>query len=279
MPKAKSDERPVEPRLASTILLLRDGPSTLEVFMVERHHQIDFATGALVFPGGKLEEADGAAELATYCRAGEESTGQRALCVGAIRETFEECGVLLARPRGSESLVDATRLAALEAQYREPLQNDRCSMLDFVRAEQLELAFDLLVPFAHWITPEFMPKRFDTHFFLVEAPTHQLAVHDGTESVDSLWTTVPQALELEQSGQRTIIFPTLENIKKLGRSGSVAEALQAARADEIVTVLPRLSEDEHGELMMELPAEAGYDTVRTPMSSLGGGLPTPGPRS
>lgn len=281
MPDAKSEKKPVEPRLASTILLLRDGPATLEVFMVERHHQIDFATGALVFPGGKLEDADGDAALVPFCRthpaaSADSSARQRALCVGAIRETFEECGVLLARAQGREELIDAARLATLDARYREPLQNDTCTMLEFVQAEHLELAFDRLVPFAHWITPDFMPKRFDTHFFLVEAPADQLAVHDGTESVDSLWTTIPDALELEASGRRTIVFPTLENIKKLGRSGSVVEALAAARSDTIVTVLPRLSKDASGELMMELPAEAGYDTVRAPMSSLAGGLPAKG---
>ena len=114
-----------------------------------------------------------------------------------------------------------------------------------------------------------MPKRFDTHFFLVAAPPDQLAVHDGFESVDSLWTTIPDALELEKTGQRTIIFPTLENMKKLGRSGTVAEALESARCDTIVTVLPKFSKDPDGTLMMEIPEKAGYDTVRTPMSALG----------
>ena len=78
----------------------------------------------------------------------------------------------------------------------------RVSYAEYLRQERLELAIDLLVPFAHWITPEFMPKRFDTHFFLVAAPTDHLAVHDGSESVDSLWTTIPNALELERTGQR-----------------------------------------------------------------------------
>jgi hypothetical protein len=148
-------------------------------------------------------------------------------------------------------------------------------MRELAEQEDLELALDLLVPFAHWITPEFMPKRFDTHFYLAAAPPGQLAVHDGTESVDSLWTTVSRALELEKSGKRTIIFPTLENVKKLGRHSTVAEATEQARRSPIVTVLPRLTKDPDGTLMMEIPEEADYETVRAPLSAIGGGLPGP----
>jgi 8-oxo-dGTP pyrophosphatase MutT (NUDIX family) len=94
-------DRPAETRLSATILLIRDADEELEVFMVERHHQIDFAEGALVFPGGKLEASDAAPELADHCRdAHLYSEAGNALRVAAIRETFEECGVLLARARG-----------------------------------------------------------------------------------------------------------------------------------------------------------------------------------
>jgi 8-oxo-dGTP pyrophosphatase MutT (NUDIX family) len=268
-PKSKT---PAETRLSATILLLRDGSDLLEVFMVERHHKIDFAEGALVFPGGKVEASDAAPELATFCfGADSDSENQNTVRVAAIRETFEECGVLLARPRGTRDLVDGARLESIATRYRDALQNGGSSMLEMVQAEDLELAFDLLVPFAHWITPEFMPKRFDTHFFLVAAPPDQLAVHDGFESVDSLWTTIPRALELEKTGQRTIIFPTLENMKKLGRSHSVRTALENARHDTIVTVQPRISKDPDGTLMMVIPEEAGYDTVRAPIPTPGGG--------
>ncbi|HIF91655.1 MAG TPA: NUDIX domain-containing protein [Myxococcales bacterium] len=253
-------------RLSATILLLRDGLEQLEVFMVERHHKIDFAEGALVFPGGKVETSDSAPELADFCRDAESSSADdRTLRVAAIRETFEECGVLLARPRGEDRLVDGARLQSISNNHLTALKNHDLKMAALVRAENLELAFDLLVPFAHWITPEFMPKRFDTHFFLVAAPSDQLAIHDGYESVDSLWTTIPRAIELEKSGQRTIIFPTLENIKKLGRSQSVGEALDNARQDTIVTVLPKITKQEDGTMMMELPEDAGYETIRAPV--------------
>ncbi len=271
---------PAETRLSATILILRDGPMMLEVFMVERHHEIDFAEGALVFPGGKVEAGDSAPELEAFCRgADSNSENGNAVRVAAIRETFEECGVLLARPRGMQDLVDGTRLESIAARYRDELQNGRSNMFDMVRAEELELAFDLLVPFAHWITPEFMPKRFDTHFFLVEAPADQLAAHDGFESVDSIWTTIPNALELEKTGQRTIIFPTLENLKKLGRSQRVDEALRFAKHDSIVTVLPALNEDAEGEIWLEIPESSGYETVRAPMSARVGDSPGNGDKS
>ena len=250
----KKRREPVAPVPASTMLLLRDGVKGLEVFMVERHHQIDFAEGALVFPGGKTERSDGAAALRERCRQptgidpGDLSEDELAVRIGGIRETFEECGVLLARPRGQDALVGPDRLVEIEARHREPLHQGERTMLEFVEAEDLELALDKLVFYAHWVTPEFMPKRFDTFFFLVDAPTDQLAVHDGSESVDSLWTTIPNALELEKTGQRTIIFPTLENIKKLGRSSTVDEALATAAASPIVTVLPRTEKDAEGNL-------------------------------
>jgi 8-oxo-dGTP pyrophosphatase MutT (NUDIX family) len=269
--------QPAETRLAATILLIRDTDEQLEVFMVERHHQIDFAEGALVFPGGKLETSDGAPELVPHCRdANLFSEAGIALRVAAIRETFEECGVLLARPRGESELIGPARLADISKRFRKALVDDDATMLDVVEAESLELAVDLLVPIAHWITPEFMPKRFDTHFFLVSAPSDQLAVHDGFESVDSVWTTIPDALELEQAGKRTIIFPTLENVKKLGRSNSVGTALESARRDTIVTVMPVVTKDAEGETWMEIPESAGYDTVRAPMAALMGRMPSAG---
>ncbi|MDZ7685006.1 MAG: NUDIX domain-containing protein [Gammaproteobacteria bacterium] len=114
---------------AATILMLRDGPDGLEVFMVVRHHQIDFASGALVFPGGKVDEGDFG--IGHRCR-GTEATDEKeiAMMAGAIREAFEECGILLARPRGSEALVDQRRLAALE-HYRASLNSGDVKLHDF----------------------------------------------------------------------------------------------------------------------------------------------------
>lgn len=259
---------------AATILLLRGGAKGLEVFMVERHHRIDFATGALVFPGGKIEAADADAALAERFDGGEgEDDAERAMRIGAIRETFEESGVLLARERGARETIGAARLAEIESTWREALCKGERSMSELAVREDLRLAGDLLTPFARWITPAFMPKRFDTMFFLAEAPADHLALHDGGESVDSLWTTPADALCAAEQGERTIIFPTLLNIKKLGRAGSVREALEAARAQPIVTVLPEITLKD-GKQWLTIPKQAGYEPSEAPLEALTGALPT-----
>jgi 8-oxo-dGTP pyrophosphatase MutT (NUDIX family) len=255
-------------RLSATVLLVRDTPLGLEVFMVERHHQIDFATGALVFPGGQVDAADADPALAARCAGAARLDDEaRTLRVAAIRETFEESGVLLARRRGETALVDAQALRNIEARHRAALHAGERTLAEIAAAEDLELALDLLVPFAHWITPVFMPKRFDTWFFLVAAPPDQVALHDGHESVDSLWITPADAEAARSAGRRTIIFPTLLNVRKLGRAKTVAEAFANARSGPIVTVLPRI--EKRGETpTMVLPADAGYDVVEAPLAEV-----------
>jgi 8-oxo-dGTP pyrophosphatase MutT (NUDIX family) len=220
------------PRLAATILLVRDGASGLEVFMVKRHHAIDFASGALVFPGGKVEVED--SELAV------ETDG--ASRVAALRETFEECGVLLARPRGGRPLVDGPRCAAIRAAVE---QRPFGRML---ADENLELAFDALTPFAHWITPPILPKRFDTRFYIAAAPEDQMARHDGTESVDSLWVNPARALADAEGGRHTLVLATKLNLRMLGESANVADAIAAARARKIVAVEPVATKTDSGYL-------------------------------
>ncbi len=257
------------PKLAATILLVRDGAGGLEVFMVQRHHQIAFATGAMVFPGGKIEVGDSDARLRARC-SGADALDADALAVrvGAIRETFEECGVLLARPRGSAALVGADRLREIEARFRERLNSDAAGVIDVALAEDLELACDLLVPYAHWVTPEIVPKRFDTHFFLVAAPPDQVALHDGGESVDSVWTTPQHALAEAEAGSRTIIFPTLMNLNLLGLARDVADALSRTRARPVVTVRPRLGRTPDGKPELLIPPEAGYPPLPPALAKL-----------
>lgn len=257
---------PPEPKPSATILLLRDGARGLEVFMVQRHHQIDFATGAMVFPGGKVDAADADPALATRCDAAV-GDALRPIHVAAIRETFEECGVLLARPAGQRGLVSAARLAEIEQRHRAALNAGERTLRELVEREDLRLANDLLVPFAHWITPVFMPKRFDTYFYLVAAPPDQLALHDGGESVDSVWTRPEDAAAERAAGRRTIIFPTFMQVQKLGRSRSVEDAIAAARSAPVVTVLPQV-EERAGEKVMVIPAEAGYDVTAAPLADL-----------
>lgn len=258
--------RPAVP--AATVLLVRKGEQPLEVFMVVRHHQIDFASGALVFPGGKVEAADGDARLRARMKGGEAlAEGERAFRAAAIREAFEECGVLLARPAGSEALVGKERLAALVAAWQQKLVSNEATILDLVEAEDLVLASDLMVPFSHWVTPVYMPKRFDTWFFIAEAPADQLAVHDGRESVDSVWISPQQALADLEAGKRTIIFPTRLNLMQLGESGDVAGALRAARDRDIKTVQPWVEERE-GRKVLRIQPEAGYPISEAPIDAI-----------
>ena len=251
---------------SSTLLLVRDSASGLEVFMVERHRKIDFAPGAMVFPGGKLDPSDAAPELHEHCRGveGLDAAGV-ALRIGALREAFEECGVLLARVRGEEGLVPATRALGIEQRHRSAVHAGDTTLLQMVEAEELELACDLLVPFAHWITPEGSPRRYDTHFFLVAAPTDQVAAHDGKESVDSVWISPSAAIEEEKSEQRTIVFPTLMQLRKLGGSSDIASAMKAARDAPIVTVKPWVEQAEAGPMIC-IPEDAGYDLQRVPLA-------------
>jgi 8-oxo-dGTP pyrophosphatase MutT (NUDIX family) len=247
---------PVPARPASTVVISRDGQSGIEVFMVVRHREIDFASGALVFPGGKVDAQDageGWAELAPDAAA----TPDRSYFVAAGRETFEEAGLVLARRRGATELVDAATADRLVAAHRASLLRGETSFVDIMRSEGLTLALDLMVPFAHWITPEPLPKRFDTHFFLVAAPVTQLGAHDGAESVEGLWIAPQQALAEAEAGTRTLVFATRMNLTKLARYRTVAEAVAATRAKPVVTVVPRVKRTPEGR-WLQIPAEADY---------------------
>jgi hypothetical protein len=122
----------------------------------------------------------------------------------------------------------------------------------------LRLALDELVPYAHWITPEGMPKRFDTWFFLAAAPPEQVGAHDGRESTDSIWLSPREALAGGESGRFKLPFPTTRNLIKLGRQQSVRAALDDSRGKSIVTVTPVMTKLNGGR-QLRIPAEAGYD--------------------
>ena len=213
-------------------------------------------SGALVFPGGKADEADFDPALDPYLDGAMAEKDMKAIQVASIREAFEECGVLLARPEGSDALISGQRLSELEP-YRDRLHKGELTILEFLERENLRLACDTLVHFAHWVTPEMMPKRFDTHFFLAAAPADHLAVHDGHESVDSVWITPAEAIADAAAGKRTVIFPTLRNVEKLGTSTSVADAIAAAGETAPVMVLPWMDKRDDGTYLC-IPPEAGY---------------------
>ncbi|MCW5737907.1 MAG: NUDIX domain-containing protein [Enhydrobacter sp.] len=258
-----SKKEPPPARPATTVLLLRpskvgDAGSPLEVFMVVRHHAIDAFSGALVFPGGKLEEADGDPQLKARCAGAENiSPGELKFRVAGVREAFEECGILLARKRGQRNLVAAADLKGIEERWRAKLAKDVASIVDLVEAEDLEIATDLMTPFAHWITPVFAPKRFDTWFYLAEAPEDQLALHDGSESVESVWIAPQQAIDEAAAGKRTLVHATTKNLELLAEGVTVTGALSQASERKIVTVQPWV-EQRDGKRYLHIPEGAGY---------------------
>ena len=205
--------QPPAPKPAATILLLRDGKPNLEVFMVVRHHQIDFASGELVFPGGKADPQDFAEALIPFLSGHSDDSDQRAAQVSAIREAFEECGILLARELGSQEIISGERLATLQT-FREPMNKGELSLLDFLQQQQLQLACDELTHFAHWITPPMMPKRFDTHFYLATAPADHIVVCSG-ELLNPLETYTLDQLDRwakAEASDETVMIRTPEEI-------------------------------------------------------------------
>jgi 8-oxo-dGTP pyrophosphatase MutT (NUDIX family) len=229
-------EPPGEPRLAATLLLLRDGP--FEVLMVRRHARATFAS-ALVFPGGALD-ADDADDswLPLVTGADDLEPGERARRIAAARETWEETGILLgAADAGAR---DRSFRAALEA------------------ADGL-LDLRSIVPFGHWITPIAEARRFDTHFYLAAAPVGQFATADGGETVDSEWIAPADAVRL--AAERTILFPTLMNLGRLAEKTSVADALASARAHPVVAVQPVITLLDDGTRVISIPESSGYGTT------------------
>jgi len=252
---------PAVARPASTILLLRDSAlGEIEVFMMVRHYQIDFNSGALVFPGGGVDAGDRDVIDKPRLYSGGEGLDVASLSfrIAAIRETFEESGILLARLQGSTTLVEGSHAATIEAAHRANLCEGKTTFRQVLADNHLSLALDELIPYAHWITPEAMPKRFDTWFFLAAAPPQQAGAHDGKESTDSTWLSPREALEGGESGRFKLPFPTTRNLIKLGKHATVKAALDDSRGKPVVTVIPVMTEVNGGR-QLRIPREAGYD--------------------
>ena len=256
MPDKQTTATNVSARPAATALILRDGRAGLEVFMVVRNHEIDFASGALVFPGGKVDAEDAGPEWDDLVFGTPPYGLDRSFAIAALRETFEEAGMLIARCRGSDALIDAGEAHRLMAAQRAASQQAR--FVDLIRDAKLELAMDLLVRFAHWITPVGLPKRYDTHFFLVAAPVDQAGAHDGSESVEGFWIRPMDALRDAREDRRSLVPATRLNLDKLSRSATVADAVAAARVSSIVTVMPQVTRNADGSRSLKIPREAGY---------------------
>lgn len=237
---------PIPPALpAATILVVRDSLAGIEVLMVRRHGNSSFAAGALVFPGGKVDESDHA--LAARCP----PAALLPYRVAAIRETWEEAGVLLARRPGAPHLLDHADV---------PNPRDAGDFAGVLARQGFELASDRLTHFAHWITPAAEPRRFDTQFFIAAAPTGQQAVADGYETLDCQWITPADAIREADAGRALIVFPTRLNLLKLSRSRDVADAHDRAGREPVVTVQPDMFND-GDQRVIRIGADTGYDVT------------------
>ena len=262
-PRTTDPKTTAEIKPAATILLLRDTPS-FEVLMVKRHHQIDFASGALVFPGGKTHAGDDDPSWGDHVVGWDRFDGvQRGLRIAAIREVFEEAGILLARRHDGSSIGGE----ACPMDVRAAVDRGETHFLDVVRDLDCRLDLDALTVFARWITPTMMPKRFDTWFYAVDAPADQLAACDGRETVDAEWIAPSEVLRLAAAGERKVIFPTRMNLQLLAEATSAGDAVARAAARTLVTVTPQMQQRDSGRVLV-LPSDAGYGVIEEPLENV-----------
>lgn len=248
---------PVPPAPSASLLLVRDGASGLEVLVLSRSRRLDFAGGMLVFPGGRVDREDHLPALRRASRTGIDTPpGDIAWRLAALRELFEETGLLLARGAGRASLLGERARAALARRWRRRLHRGSLRLSHLVARSGLVFDLAALVPFAHWVTPAMAPKRFDTRFYLARAPHRQRASSDGIENFDIAWRRPADILAAWQEGREKLMFPTRLNLMKLARADDVATALAMTRATPIITVTPRIATD--GARRLVIPEEAGF---------------------
>jgi 8-oxo-dGTP pyrophosphatase MutT (NUDIX family) len=252
---------PVEPRPAATIVLMRDGvkpasavrfpetrpgnssgnrvdepAATPEVFMLRRNRSAGFVPGAWVFAGGRVDAAD--ANVSSWSGDTVPSTPSAEFWAAAVRELFEETGVLLARNGSGGFVPDASHDDV--ASWRERLLEDECTLADVLAALDARIAADRIVHFAHWITPVDEPRRYDTHFFAGAMPEGGIAAADPREMSDAAWISPADALDRFARGRLPMVFPTVRTLETLAAWDSVDAALDALRGRSVASILPRL---------------------------------------
>ena len=249
-----STERPAAPaplKDAATVVLVRDGADGIEVFLQRRVKQMAFAGGMTVFPGGGVDPRDGDADIAWqgpepawWAQSFNTSErGARELVCAAVRETFEECGVLLAsRADGTAPAVTALAPARAQLEARE------FSLAEFLAAQGLVLRADLLRPLAHWITPKNEKRRYDTRFFLAALPAGQEADDRTSEVDEAVWRPAHEALADWSAGKCFLLPPTWSQLRTVAEAGTVADLLAQERTVEPVEP--------------SIAADRGFDSLR-----------------
>jgi 8-oxo-dGTP pyrophosphatase MutT (NUDIX family) len=252
---------PVEPKDAATVMLVRDGASGLEVFLLRRVAQMAFAGGMTAYPGGGVDPRDADASVAWAGpapgwwarRFGCEVPLARALLCAAVRETFEESGVLLAGPDANRVVEDASRFAGARA----ALVARELSLAQFLADAGLVLRADLLRPWANWVTPAGERRRYDAWFLLAEMPAGQHADGQTSEAVEAAWCRPADALADRAAGRRWLMPPTWFTLAELAELRSVADAFAAAEHRDIEKVTPLLVRT-GGELHLTFPGDPRY---------------------
>ena len=253
---------PENARPAATVVVVRDGTAGLEVFMVRRHEGTAFMGGAHVFPGGRVDASDAAADD-TWCDGIAHATAQlrsippheaTAFHVAAARELFEEAGVLLARDRSGAFVPLAGADHERFRQARRAVHSSATSLRAVVHAEGLRLALDALILFAHWVTPPIDTRQFDTRFFMTRVPPHQTPAHDETETTHGAWVRPADAIAQSIAGEIVLPPPTWTTLRELERFASVDAALAWAARRRIVRRMPHVLQDETRRMLL-LPGD------------------------
>jgi 8-oxo-dGTP pyrophosphatase MutT (NUDIX family) len=255
-------------------MLVRNGERGLEVFMLRRSLTSVFVGGAYVFPGGAVDDADRQVDLEAVCagRTDEAASallgidrGGLAYWVAAVRECFEEAGVLLAHTAGGDgspvSLANESVADRFQT-YRAAIYAGELRLVDLCRAEGLRLAADQIHYFSHWITPTGAPRRYDTRFFVAAAPPEQTPLHDNQETIAHLWVRPADALARYEAGEFDLIVPTIKNLEAIGEFAGAEDLLAAvAGAEASPDVHPRLTAGADGErgVRVLLPGDPGFD--------------------
>lgn len=263
---------PVVPRPAATVILARNVSDGIEVFMMERTTAVEFAKGMHVFPGGALDRTDHHPEIASLCvglddKAASETLGIEqgglAYWIAAIRECFEESGLLLGY-RGTDQLLalateEAERLAALRLE----MAQSKLSFIDILLKEQVKAATDRIAYYSHWVTQAGRPRRYDTRFFVAQAPEGQTALEDNHETVGQIWVRPDQAIDLHRSGALNLMFPTIKTLESLAPFKHVEELLEYARKPRPKLVMaPMMGMDRAGVSHMLIPGDFAYAEIK-----------------
>ncbi len=267
-------------RFASTVMLVREAAGAFEILLLRRNKDLAFAGGAHVFPGGSVDPSDGQPALIARCSGLSASEaderlgtpGALSFYVAALREAFEEAGILLVDEPSDRSTDD---LDGELRDCRQSLVAGQCTFTEIVETLDLHLDVAALAYVAHWVTPEGAPRRFDTRFFLASVPSHQRATPDRSEIVGQVWVTPLDALDHYRRGHFELVLPTVKNLEFLASFDTVDNLMRGARSlTSVERIQPRFYRNVDGSVAVALPGSLEYEHASETVLAHGEALPT-----